>query len=102
MLQELNEKNFDENIKEGVRLVAFSAPWCGYCQKQKPILQEIAQNNIWIGVVNSDDNPNITQKYDIHVFPSFILFRDGKILGQFSGYRPKFEFMNTLLSYLNK
>ena len=50
MITELNEQNFEESIKKGIKLVAFTAQWCGYCKKQKPILDEISNQNIWIGI----------------------------------------------------
>lgn len=100
MLQELNEKNFEENIKNGIKLVAFTADWCGFCQKQKPILKEISENNIWIGEVNPDKNPSLVYKYGISAFPAFLLFKDGKVIANFAGYRTKYELLNTLLSYL--
>ena len=49
MIKELNENNFNENTKNGLKLVEFYAAWCGYCQKQRPILNELSENNIWIG-----------------------------------------------------
>lgn len=101
MIQELTEKDFDENVKDGIKFVAFTAPWCGYCQQQKPILKEIADENIWIGEVNSDNNPLLVQKYGINAFPSFLLFKDGKVIANFAGYKSKYELLNTLLSYLN-
>ena len=100
MLQELNENNFDENIKDGIKFVAFTAPWCGYCQKQKPVLKEIADQNIWIGEVDSDASPSLVQRFGLSAFPSFLLFKDGSLIGDFAGYRTKYELLNTLLSYL--
>jgi thioredoxin 1 len=100
MIEELSEQNFDEKTKEGVKFVAFTAPWCGYCQKQIPVLNEIAQEDIWIGDVNSDNNQSLVQKYGISAFPSFILFKNGNVIGQFSGYHPKYELLNKMLSYL--
>ena len=32
MLQELNTDNFEKSIKEGIKIVVFTASWCGYCQ----------------------------------------------------------------------
>jgi len=100
MIQELNEKNFDVNTKEGIKFVAFTAKWCGFCQKQKPILKEIAKENIWIGDVDSDENPALTRKFGIEAFPSFLLFKDGKIIAKFAGYKSKYDLLNTILSYL--
>lgn len=101
MLQELNEKNFDENIKNGIKFVTFSASWCGFCQKQKPILKELANENIWIGEVDPDENPSLVQRYGITGFPAFLLFKDGKVIANFAGYKTKYELLNTLLSYLS-
>ena len=100
MLQVITESNFDEYIKTGVKLVAFTATWCGFCQKQKPVLHEIAQQNIDIGEIDSDANPSVVQKYGITAFPSFLLFKNGKLLANFAGYRPKYELLNTILDYL--
>lgn len=101
MIQELNEKNFDEHIKNGIKFVTFTADWCGFCQKQKPILKEIANENIWIGEVNPDKNPELVKRYGITAFPAFLLFKDGKLIANFAGYQTKYELLNTLLSYLN-
>ncbi len=101
MIQELNEKNFDEQIKNGIKFVTFTAEWCSFCQKQKPILKEIANENIWIGEVNPDKNPKLVQRYGITGFPAFLLFKDGKLIGNFAGYQTKYELLNTILSYLN-
>ncbi len=100
MIEELNENNFDEKTKDGVKLVAFLADWCGYCQRQKPILKEIAEKDIWIGEINGDKNPNLVYKYRIDGFPAFILFKNGEIIGKFAGYRDKYNLLNTLLEYL--
>ena len=100
MLQELNEKNFDEHIKNGIKFVTFTADWCSFCQKQKPILKEIANENIWIGEVNSDKNPKLVQKYGITGFPAFLLFKEGKLVANFAGYQTKYELLNNILSYL--
>lgn len=100
MIQELNENNFDENIKTGIKFVAFTAQWCGFCQRQKPILQEIADKNIWIGEVDPDKNPSLVYKYGIEGYPSFLLFKEGNLIAKFSGFKTKYELLNTLLSYL--
>lgn len=100
MFHELNSENFEESVKDGIKFVAFTAEWCGYCQKQKPILKEIAQQNIWIGDVDSDKNPSLVYKYGIEAFPSFLLFKDGNLIAKFSGYKTKYDLLNTLLNYL--
>lgn len=102
MIKVLNENNFKENTKNGIKLVSFTAPWCGFCQKQKPVLEEIAQNDIWIGDVNADENPALVRQFNISAFPAFILLKDGKPIGEFSGYRTKYDLLNTVLKFIEK
>jgi thioredoxin 1 len=98
MINILNEKNFKFMTKDGTKLVFFTAPWCGYCAKQKPVLEELSAHNYWIGEVNGDENPHLTTQYSIQAFPSFILFKDGNIISQFVGFHPKEELLKKFLS----
>ena len=100
MLTELNEKNFDEYIKNGIKLVVFLADWCSYCQQQKPVLKELTNNDINVGTVDSDCNPNLVQQWDIKAFPSFILFKNGEPITCFSGLHNKYDLLNRLLDSL--
>lgn len=101
MITELNEKNFDDNTKSGLKLVEFFAPWCGYCQKQRPILEELTQNNIWIGAVDADKNPNLVTKYGIQGFPTFLLFKGGKVIATLTGYHEKSQLLSRLMDHLS-
>ncbi len=98
MLKELTKDNFDNEIKEGLKVVEFYAPWCGYCKKQEEELKNL--DKVWIGQVNSDDNPELAIRHGIHSFPSFILFKEGKEVERFSGLRKKEDLMNTVMKHL--
>lgn len=100
MLKKLDINNFEEETKNGIKLVVFTADWCGYCQKQKPILKEIADKDIWIGEINGDENSPIVYEYGIEGFPSFLLFRNGELITKFAGYKSKYDLLNILLDYL--
>lgn len=102
MLVELNENNFEQNIKTGLKLVEFYAPWCGFCQKQRPVLEDLSKNNIWIGTVNADENPKLVQKFGINGFPSFILFKEGQVLASLAGFHQKSQLLSSLMAHLNK
>ena len=97
MIVELNENNFEEHIKTGLKLVEFYAEWCGYCKKQKPILEELSKNNIWIGTLDVDKSPKIPDNYGITGYPSFILFKEGKIISRISGYHNKSELLSEII-----
>ena len=98
MLKRLDKNNFESEIKTGLKLVEFFAPWCDYCQQQAPVLKEM--DKIWIGQVNSDLSSDLIEKYRINSYPSFILFKDGKEIDRFSGLHSKFDIMNIILKYI--
>src|SRR5574344_420760 len=97
---QLNAKNFDENLKSGLKIVEFYASWCRYCMQQEIVLEEM--DKIWIGQVDSDRNPELIKRFNIKGFPSFIIFDDGIAVEHFSGFRSKFELMDILTKYINK
>ncbi len=98
MITKLNENNFSENIKKGLKLVEFFAPWCSHCQRQEPILEQM--KDIWIGQVNSDVSPQLLQQFRIQGFPTFVLFNDGLEVQRFSGEHSKYEIMEIITKYL--
>lgn len=80
-VQEVNESNFDDAIKEGVVMVDFWAPWCGPCRMVAPILdklQDEMEGKVKIIKVNVDENPSVAQRYGISSIPTMIIFKNGE------------------------
>jgi len=100
MFVELNENNFQNETSEGLKLVEFYTDWCHFCKNQQVILDELSENGFWIGKVNGDKYTEIAQKYHISGFPSFILFKKGKLVAEFSGLHTKSQLLNKLTQYL--
>lgn len=98
MITELNEQNFDTYTKTGLKLVEFYADWCGFCKRQRPILEELTDINI--GTVNVDKNPEIVRRFSISGFPSFILFKDGKSIATLEGLHDKSQLLTKLMENL--
>lgn len=64
-------------------LVDFGAPWCGPCQRQLPILEKFATENITrvkICKVDIDEAPSLTARFGIRSVPSILLFNAGQKL----------------------
>ncbi len=98
MIKELDITNFENELEKGLKLVEFYAPWCGFCNRQEPILEEM--DKIWIGRVDTDDNRNIAQKYRVNSLPTFILFKDGNEVDRFFGLHSKFDLMDRLNKHI--
>ena len=100
MFIELNENNFESETSNGLKLVDFYADWCGYCKKQQEVLDELSQNNFWIGKLDCDNNQNIAKKYGVTGLPTMILFKNGKVMTQLIGYHDKSQLLNKLMPYI--
>ncbi len=75
-----NDKNFASIFRQasGMVLVDFLADWCGPCQVQGQILEQLAlsQEDVTIIKVNVDDSPVLARQLDISSIPTLLAFRD--------------------------
>lgn len=78
----VTQDTFDEKVLKATRpvLVDFWATWCGPCQMQAPILEELAKevNDVLIAKVDVDDNPDLARKYRVMSIPTLVVFKDGE------------------------
>ena len=100
MLKKLDDNNFDEHVRNGFKLVMFGSDMCHYCVKQEPVLEELAGGDINIGKIDAYKAPEVTRKYGVTSFPTFILFKFGDVMTRFSGYRNKSELLDIVLRYV--
>lgn len=87
-------------------LVDFWAPWCGPCLMMAPVLEDIAQNmsdKIKIVKVDTEnpENQTLAWKYQIMSIPNLKLFKNGQIVKEFVGFRPKEVFVQELKPLIN-
>ncbi len=73
-------------------LVDFWARWCPPCHMLSPVLDEIAAElagKLTVAKIDVDDNQVTAQRYRVLAMPTLIVFRDGEVISQVVGARPK-------------
>ena len=79
-------------------LLDFWASWCGPCRMVSPIVDEIAteRTDIVVGKVNVDEQPQLAAKFGVMSIPTLGVMKDGKIVNQAVGARPKAQILAML------
>ncbi len=96
----INKSNFSEEVIHSDRpvLLDFWAPWCGPCRMVGPIVDEIAQEraDIKVGKVNVDEQPELARQFSVSSIPTLMVVKDGMVINQATGARPKSQIMALL------
>lgn len=83
-IENFNTNSFDQEVLNSSIpvLVDFWAPWCTHCRVLNPLLAEFAENaeNIRIGKVNIDEEPELAKKFGIMSIPTVLYIKDGTVM----------------------
>lgn len=89
----INKNNFQNEVLNSDKtvLLDFWASWCAPCRMVVPIVEEIAgeRRDIKVGKINVDEEPELANKFSIMSIPTLVVMKNGKIVQQVSGTRPK-------------
>ena len=91
---EITDSVFEESVLRSDKpvLVDFWAPWCGPCRMVAPIVEELSaeyEGKMTFAKLNTDENGEVPQKYQILGIPTLIIFKDGEEAARIVGARGK-------------
>lgn len=84
-------------------VVDFWAEWCGPCKQVSPILEELASEydgTLDVAKVNIDENPDTPRNYSVMQIPTLNVFRNGEVVKQIVGAKPKAQLLKELEDYI--
>lgn len=90
----ITRENFENEVmKSNIPvLIDFWAPWCGPCRMMGPIIEQLAEEyegKAKVGKVNVDEESELSQAFGVMSIPTIVLVKDGKVVKQVVGARPK-------------
>ncbi len=91
------DANFKEEVLQSDKLsvVDFWAPWCGPCIALGPTIEQLAEeykDNVNVGKVNVDENPNLSVEYGITSIPCVLFIKNGEVVDKQIGAATKSTF----------
>ena len=94
-VMELTKENFEQVITSNATVIVdYWAPWCGPCRGFAPVFERVAEANpdVVFAKVNTDDEQEIAQHFQIRSIPTLMVFRDQIIVFSQPGALPQGAF----------
>ncbi len=94
----VTDAEFDSTVLQSDKLVIldFWAEWCQPCRQIAPIIKTLAddyEGRVKVVKVNVDESHHVAGNFGIRSIPAVLSFRDGQVVDQLVGVRPKANFV---------
>ena len=101
----VTDETFDTEVLQNSKpvIVDYWAEWCGPCRMVAPVLEEIASEHadkIDVVKLNIDENPTVSQRYQIMAIPTMSDFQNGQVVKQIVGAKPKAALLRELAEFI--
>ena len=97
----ITKENFEEQVLRAEKpvLVDFWAPWCTYCRRIAPAVDQVAGQygeQMVVGKVNVDEQPELAVRFGVMSIPTVIFLKDGKEIDRKVGVMPEASYTAVL------
>jgi thioredoxin 1 len=94
VIKVVTDETFETDVLKNSKpvIVEYWAEWCPPCRMVAPVLAQIAEEHadkIDVVKLNTDENPQTAQKYQILAVPTMNVFAGGEVVKQVLGAKSK-------------
>ncbi len=94
MAEIVNSGNFEQEVIKSALPVVVDvyAPWCGPCRQMAPLFEELSkelEGTVKLVSLNIDEERELAIQYNVSSIPTFIFFKNGKVVGKETGFMNK-------------
>ena len=94
MAKEITLDNFKEEVIDTDKpvLLDFWAGWCAPCKMLTPSIEKLSKeyaDTAVIGKINVDEQRELAQHFGVMSIPSVFVIKDGKVIDNVVGLKPK-------------
>ena len=84
-----------------IKIIKFSASWCGPCRTLAPIMNEVKQehSDILFVDVDVDEQPTLATNHGINSVPTIIIMKNNDEVCRFTGVKSKSQINNIINQY---
>ena len=68
----------------GARVIEFSTPWCGHCQRAQPLIEQALEDQPDVAHIKVEDGPGqrLGRSFGVKLWPTLVFLRDGREVGR--------------------
>lgn len=95
-MADVTDASFEQDVllrsKDVPVVVDLWAPWCGPCKTLGPIIEKVIAGTggkVELAKVNVDENPQVSQAFQVQSIPAVYALKDGKVVDGFVGAQPE-------------
>jgi thioredoxin 1 len=95
---DITDATFKAEVLESDKpvIIDFWAEWCAPCRQIAPIIKELAAeygDKVKIAKMDIESSTNTPGQFNVRAIPTVLAFRDGNVVEQLQGSRPKADFV---------
>ncbi len=100
---DVTDATFNDILQENSAVVVDCwAPWCGPCRMIGPVIDQLSEEyeNVKFGKLNTDENIEISRKFQIMAIPTLLFFKNGELVDRITGVVPKAHIVDAIKKHM--